>query len=437
MPATRRFDCFRAPRVFARAAVVTAASLLAVVSPVAGQPLDRPQDQRLEWDEDFWSLPEESNFGESLAMSSTGSGLALVASPDEATWTTFRYDGTQWTLSALDVHLSPDGPQPYAGCADGDKIVTALRWGSDLTFRVWPDSSEEGDPLVTGINGAVGAVAKHAELALAVGQPDYDGGDGRILIYNWSNQFGWVVAQVHDGTAGERLGASLSFRDGNVLVAGAPGYGDNGAIKVYVRWSGGWFEYTRIDSPAGAQTNAEFGAQVATVGSWIVVGSPRLDRFLIGGAVDTNVGAVYFYDVEGLGWSLEQYEWAPSLQEGARFGTSVAVRPAGEQGAVMVAGSPGEDHTAPISGAAYLFHLEAGEWVAKLRLYDSTGTNTLNDNLGNTVALGPHGVLVGSLYYDGNGISNQGAVLFYKGIVPLFYDGFETGDETAWSASVP
>ena len=40
-------------------------------------------------------------------------------------------------------------------------------------------------------------------------------------------------------------------------------------------------------------------------------------------------------------------------------------------------------------------------------------------------------------YYDGNGISNQGAVLFYKGIVPLFYDGFETGDETAWSASVP
>jgi hypothetical protein len=61
----------------------------------------------------------------------------------------------------------------------------------------------------------------------------------------------------------------------------------------------------------------------------------------------------------------------------------------------------------------------------------------LGDRLGASVAVGDLGALVGAPYTDVDGVQNQGAAFFYRGVISLFADGFESGDTSAWSSTVP
>ena len=60
-----------------------------------------------------------------------------------------------------------------------------------------------------------------------------------------------------------------------------------------------------------------------------------------------------------------------------------------------------------------------------------------HDALGTSVAAGDLGALAGAPYHDGNDVQDQGAALYFRGIVTLFADGFESGGTTGWSAAVP
>lgn len=168
-------------------------------------------------------------------------------------------------------------------------------------------------------------------------------------------------------------------------------------------------------------------------GPWIAVGSPHWDRLLVGGGTAPDVGNVNVFRLEGLTW---QYHSAARPAEASTTdlcGNSLAIRRVGELGAVLLVGAPLDDvDGATNQGAAYLWRLEGDEWRALWRLVGDA-----LDQFGASVALGAVGALVGAPYAAANGINTQGSAYFFAGVVPLFCDGFESGDTAAWSTATP
>jgi hypothetical protein len=118
---------------------------------------------------------------------------------------------------------------------------------------------------------------------------------------------------------------------------------------------------------------------------------------------------------------------------GDEFGSSVALYAWSEHQAALIAGAPFAESPFPDGGLAYVY-LDWGTW----RLFGPLGISEGPDtHFGLTVALGPHGAIVGAPGSDGNDVADQGAVFAWNGILPLFYDGFDRGETAAWSASAP
>lgn len=370
-----------------------------------GAAASRVADQRLVAHPD---AEEQSHFGSTVAMSRTdlADAFALVGQPTgclgaRAAMNHFRYDrGSGWDDYQTACTFPSASPQAMPIDVEGSVGYTAVLdfvGGSEVWrfgWAGWIDS-----PLVDLQSGGVRALAHHVGV-LALGLPDYSEGRGLIWIAEPDGSGGWEIVDGFTGVdPGDRLGSALAAKPG-LLVAGAPGYGDNGAVFVYVR-SSGWIEWQRLDSPATSQTGAEFGAAVDidAQDAWIAVGSPDVDRVTSPGA-RVDVGAVYLYRNVGVGWQYETLLRPPGAASYDHFGTSVALHDV-----VLVGGSPGEDGAVGGEGAAYVYQRSGSLWstVPRLRLFDAAAEE--HDALGTSVAAGDLGALVGAPYYDGNDVS--------------------------------
>ena len=433
-------DAERTRRAVARhaAGALAAVALLAAPWP-AGAAAQRTEDQRLV--SRFFS-PADAHLGSTVAMGRSGTGVfALVGAPEGgsssggAVYHFQLLDGADW-YNHTRHSASPTGaPQPFAVDVEGSRGYASLR-----------ETDEENSVLAYDYDGWLGvslqdlhptevrAVALQAQGTefLALGHPEWSLDRGLVWIFERDDEGDWALTAGFQGVLpGDRLGSSLAAKAG-VLVAGAPGYGANGAVFIYVRGEE-WIEWQRLDSPATSQADAEFGAAVdiEAEGYWIAVGSPFVDRVISPGE-RVNVGAVYLYENVGFGWEYGILLRPPGARDNDRFGTSVALHDV-----VLVAGSPGEDGAVGDEGAAYVYQRSGSLWstVPRLHLIDAEAEE--HDALGTSVAAGSLGALVGAPYHDGNDVNDQGAVLFYRGIVTLFADGFESGDASEWSDAVP
>jgi hypothetical protein len=255
---------------------------------------------------------------------------------------------------------------------------------------------------------------------------------GRVLIYELGAG-GWTFVKAFVGGSGDQLGRSLALGN-SILVAGAPQAGLNGEVQLYVRGSQ-WTHLQTIESPALSQDGALFGTAVALEDDWLAIGSPLVDKVtgLPGSEPVVDVGAVYLYTNPFVAWELATLLRPPEVGAEAYFGSSVAMH-----GIALVAGATNEvpiEGTGQRAGTAYLYLRSGAVWRARLRLVDSTAQ--ASGLQGAAVALGDLGVLVGAPLEHAPGHLNQGAVLFYKGIVPFFDDGFENGDFSAWAGKTP
>lgn len=419
----------RRPRLLAALAV---AAPLALCAPGFATEI-RLSNQKLSWADD--TLPGGSRLGGTVGLAAEGWTAFAGASPARA-WSSYYFQDGVW--APYDSGTGSGGDDPtYVTCSNSwganQSVLGATRHIGG-TYRVQPVAPSKGAVYVSSIDGGhVRAIANFGAV-LAVGQPQYGGGDGRIQIYE-RDAFNWVLAKEIFGGADEQLGASLALVDEARLVAGAPGVGDNGAIRVYVD-VGDWVEYQEILSPACCQTEAGFGTAVAVAGPWIAVGSPHWDRLVAGGGTNPDVGNVNLFRLEGLTWEHHTAARPVEASTTDLYGNSLALRSVGELGAVLLVGAPLDDvDGATNQGAAYLWRLEGDTWRARWRLVGDGGDAL--DQLGASVALGAVGALVGAPYAAANGISNQGSAYFFAGVVPLFYDGFESGDTAGWSAATP
>jgi hypothetical protein len=288
----------------------------------------------------------------------------------------------------------------------------------------------------------------------------------------------WVETQKlqsSDGDAQDHFGFSLSF-DGGTLLVGAkqagPGDVTGGAVYAFVSDGAAWLEQAKLFDPL-TEPSDSFGSSVSLCG----------ERALIGARSD-GTGSAYTFVRSGETWTLEQKLEPSDPTEPSLFGWSVTL-----WGRTAAIGAPQKETDGiPQRGALYIFTLDQGTWSETQRIVPA---DTHQDSMfgksavmvGNTLLVGAEldvlgGLLRGvvfelrpdnGLWQDvqwfaapvGQSLDNFGEALALDGeraLVgnpdnvtvnplggtawvfikpPVFADGFESGDTSAWSVTVP
>lgn len=352
-------------------------------------------------------------FGSRVALSTDGSTLVVAA------------DGDANAARGIDPEprSSGDGIRQDSGAIyvfvrglDGgwaqQAYIKAASVGEDDRFGRSLALSGDGNTLVVGAPFEDSAQAGIGGDGLDDDAP----AAGAVYVFErdaagrWSQQ---AYLKGSDTEAGDVFGRSVALsEDGDVLVVGAPGWGNSeaddlagsGAVYELVRGAdGGWSEQARLQA-SNAEDGDLFGGSVALSadGRTLAVGAEWEDGSASGIDGDQasndmyDAGAVYVLGRTDDGtWSQQAYVKASAPERNAGFGGSVVLS---ADGHTLVVGSPGEtgpgvnsDGDANIhAGAAYvLVRADAGRWSQQARL--ETTIPGRFDGFGGALALSADG----------------------------------------------
>ncbi len=243
--------------------------------------------------------------------------------------------------------------------------------------------------------------------------PEWNAGAAYVFQYSSGSWYQVAKLQPSDGVTGDQFGFAVSI-SGSCIAVGSPLDNnemgtDAGSIYVFqdVGGLGDWSSYTQTKFVASDGAAADqFGASVSIQGSFVIAGSPLDDN---AGAVSNSGSAYVFENVSALGdWSsVTQSKLVPmDTEAGDRFGVSVAIA----SGRAVI-GSYLDDVGGSNSGSAYVFH-NSGGWVQEAKLVPSDSTAL--DQFGKSVGIGEDGtlVIIGSPLDDGVGSNSGSSYLF-------------------------
>lgn len=219
------------------------------------------------------SRPQElGKFGQAVAVSGE---TALVSAPGVVTGHVYAYERAEsdWVLSG--PIIANDPPEQF---------------GYSLAL--------EGDTAVIG-SLAVGGTAPASHVFVRDGDAWIE--QGRLVPGSGADGFGFAVA--------------LS---GDLAIVGSEGDDGPGGAFVFVRSAGSWAQEATLDAES-VTGDDRFGASVAISGHIALVGAPRDDE------LGEDAGAVYVFVRNEDTWSLQTKLADPDPEDGARFGTSVAL----------------------------------------------------------------------------------------------------------------
>ncbi len=364
-------------------------------------------------------IPDDDNFGRSVALSGDGSKLAVGAEDRDSKGVVYLF-----AISSLASSWGDDVVYTYR-ISDGNGVSLDMddRFGGSVSL------SDNGTQL------AVGAVGDDAGLR-----------DDRGAVYlftvggaTWGstvNRTKTIKGGVGGLTlsVGDLFGSSVALsNDGGKLAVGAVGDNtgstDAGAVYLFtVAGSGGTWgstvtKTTKIREGIGGislSRDYAFGSSVSLddAGTKLAVGVPGY------GGGGTNRGAVYLFTVGGSGgtWGstitqavkLSDGHASVSLDYNDEFGSSVSLSDDGNNLAVGAAGGDGS------KGAVHLFTVGGATWgntvsQRKRIAHGADGLSLSNDDqFGSSVALSANGdkLAVGA-YGDDTGRSDAGAVYLF------------------------
>jgi len=208
--------------------------------------------------------------------------------------------------------------------------------------------------------------------------------------------------------------------EGNVALIGSTGDDeagiDAGAVYVFERLGGTWVQTQKLLA-SDADPGDGFGF-VALSGDTALVGAGGDDES------DVDTGAVYVFERDGGVWLERQKLLASEPQPGGRFGSVVSM-----SDDRVVAAEPHGSCVTALSGVAYLFEHRDGAWSERYRLCASDGTPSQWFGLIGLV-LSADTMAVGAPADEDDGWRSGSVYVFG---IPVFADGFETGDTSAWS----
>lgn len=302
---------------------------------------------------------------------------------------------------------------------------------------------------------------------------------GSVYVFTRSGDVWTFDEQLFASDAGEHdeFGWCPSV-DGETLVVGTwrGGPGDEGAAYVFSRVGGSWIEQQRLTSPDGG---GAFGAYTALEAQTLVLGAPFHDLSNL-----SDAGAAYVFIDNGGTWTQHQKLTASDAGAGDTFGVHVAI-----SNATIVVNSPNDDHSSlDNAGSAYVFTLDGDTWIEHQKLVAlepapnawgwfvdiegemlTVGANLADpygmqdagaayvyrrigdtwteiqkivapdaaagDNFGWPVPISGDTVITGAPWNDYSSMTDPGAAYVIR--LPVFFDGFESADTSAWSHTVP
>ena len=191
---------------------------------------------------------------------------------------------------------------------------------------------------------------------------------------------------------------------------------------------GSWGQVTKI-TPTNGSYQDHFGNSVSIDGDTVVVGADFDDVFLSGS------GSAFVFQRDQGGpesWGQVAKITPTDGAGGDRFGYSVSV-----SGNATVIGALQDDDEGDNSGSSYVFVRDHGgpsAWgqIAKITVGDSAS----GDHFGSAVSISGSNVIAGSPDSTVLGPGSGSAYVFVIGD-RLYIDGFETGDTSGWSVTVP
>ena len=197
--------------------------------------------------------------------------------------------------------------------------------------------------------------------SIAVGAP-LRSGAGRVFVFRMPSG-GWDAGELAEpfevlppsltgGITTKEFGDKLSYGANGTLIVGAPGTdlgANTGAGAAFAFADNGKSLDPLISGTLTAtiaQTNARFGAAVATDDGVVAVGAPNESE-----GAQTQQGAAYIFSATGGSVSNGTRIQPVGGQLGDKFGTGIAV-----EGGTVIVGAPGDDTQAGVnSGSARVF----------------------------------------------------------------------------------
>ncbi len=302
--------------------------------------------------------------------------------------------------------------------AAGQQIGTAYLLYRDPNSGEWsqalqlfPDNTSVGDQFF-GSKVAMG----NGFCAVASPLDDENGMDaGAIYIYkyNGNNPADWTLFQKILGVnANEQIGSSLDFSN-DLLLIGAILNSDNvpeaGAAYLYAQvpaGTGNWNLVKKLTSNDD-QLGDHFGFDVAVSGQYAIVSANGDDEK----GVDAGAAFVFRKDQGGLNnWGLIQKVMAPDGEDDDNFGVSVDM-----DGVWAVVGANKDDDKGQESGSAYVLYQNHGSvpdsWGVHGKLKDYNGHK--GAHYGYSVSINGDFLAVGSRWKKVSH-SRAGAVFVYS-----------------------
>ena len=332
-------------------------------------------------------------------------------------------DGWQDQIGQLD-HLSAGDAALLAGlypeqCGSDPALGAVLEAsviGSDTLPRDGFGGSVaiEGDVVVVGAQNA-GNTNGGSDGAGAAYVFEFDGA-------TWTQTARLIPSDLHtDDEFGNWVAISV-----NTIAVGAHQHdhaaSDAGAVYVFDKPAGGWTDMAETVEivASDAAPRDSFGLSIALEGNRLIVGAPNDDD------CGSRSGSAYVFERSGNQW-LEVAKIVPATDCGAgdRFGISVAV-----QGDTVVVGA--DQASTASGGKAYVFQLQAGNWVQVAKLTASDPTP--DARFGFTVAIEGDTIAIGARF-DDEAAANAGAVYVFERPVGGWQDATENAKLLTCAAS--
>lgn len=258
-------------------------------------------------------------------------------------------------------------------------------------------------------------------IGAAAGEAVYD---FRLVGEQWT-EHGRLASS--DGAPGDQFGDWVAT-DGDTLMVAAMSADhstltDAGAVYVFERTGDSWAEAQKLTA-SDAASGDTFGNFVEIDGDTAVVGAINDDH-----SGFTGAGALYVFNRIGGVWTETQKLVAHDPGTDRGFGFS----PWLDGDRLTVGASTLWWHSTPDAGALYVFTRQADTWIERQEFTPADGE--IGDAFGSGMCASGGFIFTGAPLDDHPGQIDAGSQ--YVLTLAQFANGFESGDLTAWSSSVP
>ena len=403
-------------------------------------------------------------FGTSVSISADTAIIGAPHYPNNPTEIGSAYvfqrnqDGTDaWGLTTRLTNDDGEGGDwfGYTVSVSGDAAIVGA-WGDDIngaySGSVYVFRRDHGGPdswgqvaKITPLDGAVAhyfgySVSMSGDIAIVGAFGDGDNGSYSGSAYVFQRDHGepdsWgQVAKITplDGAEEDYFGVSVSISSDTAVVGAHvdDDLGENsGSAYVFQRDLGGpdaWGQLAKLTASDG-EPGDRFGSSVAISDETLIVGAPKDDDNL------SNSGSAYIFrrNQDGSDAWVQISKITPTGGvEDERFGASITVR----EDTAMIGASG--NYPATIPGSAYIFRREPSApntWRQVARITPADGTAGIE--FGRSVSLSGGIAIIGAPRSNSIGTDSGSAYVFTISDA-FFADGFETGDTSGWSGTVP